>query len=166
MKHNSPSGRRNYGWPLKRILGMWDRNGSTSGSTPWQTCDDDDDDDDDDDEIKQKDRLRRITEIKQTKSTYRFLITMQGVDFLVTLSVGRSSMSRERNQSVSLSTYAEHWSVSCSSNNAFMNMRYGGRWLPTVHITMSPIVSINDTGGRATIHVHTTPNVFHNLLLF
>ena len=47
-----------------------------------------------------------------------------------------------------------------------MNLRYGGRWLPTVHITMRPIVSLNDTGGRATVHVHTAPNVFHNLLAF
>jgi len=31
---------------------------------------------------------------------------------------------------------------------------------------MRPIVSLNDTGGRATVHVHTAPNVFHNLLAF
>jgi len=31
---------------------------------------------------------------------------------------------------------------------------------------MRPIVSLNDTGGRATVYVHTTPNVFHNLLPF
>ena len=35
MKHYSPTGRRNYGRPLKRILDTWDRNGSTSGPTPW-----------------------------------------------------------------------------------------------------------------------------------
>jgi hypothetical protein len=29
---------------LKRLLGTWDRNGSTSGPTSWQTYDDDDDD--------------------------------------------------------------------------------------------------------------------------
>ena len=45
MKHYSPTGRRNYGRPLKRILDTWDRNGSTSGPTPWQIHDDDDDDD-------------------------------------------------------------------------------------------------------------------------
>jgi hypothetical protein len=28
---------------LKRLLGTWDRNGSTSGPTAWQICDDDDD---------------------------------------------------------------------------------------------------------------------------
>ena len=51
MKHSSPSDRRNYGRLLKRLLDTWDRNGSTSGQTPWQIYDDDDDDDDDDDEI-------------------------------------------------------------------------------------------------------------------
>jgi len=35
MKHYSPTGRRNHGRPLKRLLGTWDRNGSTSGPTPW-----------------------------------------------------------------------------------------------------------------------------------
>jgi ferredoxin-thioredoxin reductase catalytic subunit len=43
----SPTGRRNHGRPLKRLLDTWDRNGSTSGPTPWQIYDDDDDDDDD-----------------------------------------------------------------------------------------------------------------------
>ena len=53
IKHYSPTGRRNYGRPLKRLLYTWDRNGSTSGPTPWQMYDDDDvDDDDDDDGIK------------------------------------------------------------------------------------------------------------------
>jgi len=47
MKHYSPTGRRNRGRPLKRLLDTWDRNGSTSGLTPWQIYDDDDDDDDD-----------------------------------------------------------------------------------------------------------------------
>ena len=46
MKHYSPTGRRNHGRPLKRFLKTWDRNGSTSGPTPWQIYDDDDDDDD------------------------------------------------------------------------------------------------------------------------
>jgi hypothetical protein len=50
MKHYSPTGRRNRGRPLKRILDTWDRNGSTSGPTPWQIYDDDDDDGDDDDD--------------------------------------------------------------------------------------------------------------------
>ena len=45
MKHYSPTGRRNHGRPLKRLLDMWDRNGSTSGPTPRQIYDDDDDDD-------------------------------------------------------------------------------------------------------------------------
>jgi len=43
MKHYCPTGRRNHGWPLKRLLDTWDRNGSTSGPTPWQIYDDDDD---------------------------------------------------------------------------------------------------------------------------
>jgi len=47
MKHYSPTGRRNHGRPLTRLLDTWDRNGSISGPTPWQTHDDDDDDDDD-----------------------------------------------------------------------------------------------------------------------
>ena len=41
MKHYSPVGRRNYSRPLKRLLGTWDQNGSTSGPTPWQIDDDD-----------------------------------------------------------------------------------------------------------------------------
>jgi hypothetical protein len=41
MKHYFPTGRRNYGRPLKRFLDTWDRNGSTSGPTPWQWYDDD-----------------------------------------------------------------------------------------------------------------------------
>jgi len=45
MKRYSPTGRRNHGSPLKRLLDTWDRNGSTSGPTPWQIYDDDDDDD-------------------------------------------------------------------------------------------------------------------------
>ena len=49
LKHYSPTGRRNPGRPLKRLLDMWDRNGSTSGPTPWEVYDDNDDDDDDDD---------------------------------------------------------------------------------------------------------------------
>ena len=43
MKQYSPTGRRNHGRPLKRLLVTWDRNGSTSGPTPWQIDDDDDD---------------------------------------------------------------------------------------------------------------------------
>jgi len=50
MKHYSPTGRRNYGRHLKRLLGTWDRNGSTSRPTPWQIYDNDDVDDDDDGE--------------------------------------------------------------------------------------------------------------------
>jgi len=46
MKHYSPSGRRNHGRTLKRLLDTWDRNGSTSGPTAWQIHDYDDDDDD------------------------------------------------------------------------------------------------------------------------
>jgi len=43
MKQYSQTGRRNHGRPpLKRLLDTWDRNGSTSGLTPWQTYDDDD----------------------------------------------------------------------------------------------------------------------------
>ena len=46
-KPYSPTARRNHGRPLKRLLDTWDRNGSTSGPTPWQIYDNDDDDDDD-----------------------------------------------------------------------------------------------------------------------
>ena len=35
MKHYSPTARRNHGRPLKRLLDTWDRNGSTSGPSPW-----------------------------------------------------------------------------------------------------------------------------------
>jgi len=34
MKHYSPTGRRNHGRPLKRLLDTSDRNGSTRGPTP------------------------------------------------------------------------------------------------------------------------------------
>ena len=47
MKHSCPTGRRNHGRHLKGLLDKWDRNGSTSGPTPWQIYDDDDDDDND-----------------------------------------------------------------------------------------------------------------------
>jgi len=40
LKHYSPTGKRNHGRPLKRILDTWDRNGTTSGPTPWQIDDD------------------------------------------------------------------------------------------------------------------------------
>jgi hypothetical protein len=43
MKHYSPTGRRNRGRTLKRLLDTWDRNGSTSDPTPWPIDDDDDD---------------------------------------------------------------------------------------------------------------------------
>ena len=43
MKHYCPTGRRNHGRSLKRLLGTWDRNGSTSGPIPWEIYDDDDD---------------------------------------------------------------------------------------------------------------------------
>jgi hypothetical protein len=39
--HYSPTGRRNHGRPLKRLLDTWDRNGSTSGPTPWKIDEDD-----------------------------------------------------------------------------------------------------------------------------
>jgi len=42
MKYYSPTGRRNHGRPSKRLLDTWDRNGSTSGPTPWEIYDDDD----------------------------------------------------------------------------------------------------------------------------
>ena len=41
MKHYSPTGRRNHGTPLKRLLDTRDWNGSKSGPTPWQIYDDD-----------------------------------------------------------------------------------------------------------------------------
>ena len=40
MKRYSPSGRRNHDRPLKRLLDVRDRNGSTSGATPGQIYDD------------------------------------------------------------------------------------------------------------------------------
>ena len=42
MKYYSLTGRRNHGRPLKRLLDTWDRNGSTSGPTPWKIYYDDD----------------------------------------------------------------------------------------------------------------------------
>jgi len=42
-----PTGRRNHGRPLKRVLDTRDRNGSTSGPTLWKIYDDDDDYNDD-----------------------------------------------------------------------------------------------------------------------
>jgi hypothetical protein len=39
MKRNSPTGRRNHGRPLKRLLNTWDWNGSTSGPTACQIYD-------------------------------------------------------------------------------------------------------------------------------
>jgi hypothetical protein len=36
MKYYSKTGRRNNGRPLKRLVESWDRNGSTSGPTPWK----------------------------------------------------------------------------------------------------------------------------------
>ena len=44
MKHYSSTGRRNHGRPLRRRLDTWDRNGSTSGPTPWNIDDIDDND--------------------------------------------------------------------------------------------------------------------------
>jgi hypothetical protein len=40
MKNYSPTSRRNHGRPFKRLLDAWDRNGPTSGPTPWQIYDD------------------------------------------------------------------------------------------------------------------------------
>ena len=47
IKRYSPNGRRNRCRPLKRLMGMWYRNGSKSDPTTRQIDDDDDDDDDD-----------------------------------------------------------------------------------------------------------------------
>jgi hypothetical protein len=44
MKYYSPTGRRNHGRPLKKLLDTWDRNRSTSGPTPWKIYAVDDDD--------------------------------------------------------------------------------------------------------------------------
>jgi hypothetical protein len=41
MKHYCLTDRRSRGRTLKRLLDTWDRNGPTSGPTPWQICDDD-----------------------------------------------------------------------------------------------------------------------------
>jgi len=43
MKQYFPTGRRNHGRPLKRLLDKWDRNGSTSGPIPWKIDDDNND---------------------------------------------------------------------------------------------------------------------------
>ena len=51
MKQCFTTGRRNHVRPLKRLLDAWDRNGSTSGRTPWKIDDDDDDDDDNHDDL-------------------------------------------------------------------------------------------------------------------
>ena len=61
MKHYCPTGRRNRGRLLKRLLDTWDRNGSTGGPTAWQIYDDDDDDDggDDDDDDDDGDKSQR-----------------------------------------------------------------------------------------------------------
>jgi hypothetical protein len=42
MKQYSPTGSRNHGRPLKRLLDTWDQKQSTSGPTPRQIYDDDD----------------------------------------------------------------------------------------------------------------------------
>jgi hypothetical protein len=42
MKYYSPTGRRNHGRNLKRLLDTWERKGPTSGPTPWKISDDDD----------------------------------------------------------------------------------------------------------------------------
>jgi len=42
MKYYTPTGRRNHGRPLNRLLDMWDWNVSTSGPTPRKIYDDDD----------------------------------------------------------------------------------------------------------------------------
>jgi hypothetical protein len=41
VKQYCPTGRRNHGRPLKRLLVSWDRNRSASSPTPWQVYDDD-----------------------------------------------------------------------------------------------------------------------------
>jgi hypothetical protein len=43
MKLSSPTGRKNRGRALKRLLDTWDRNGSESDPTLWQIDNDDDD---------------------------------------------------------------------------------------------------------------------------
>jgi hypothetical protein len=78
MKHYSPTGRKNHGRPLKRLLDKWDRNISTSGPTPWQIYDDDDDDDvdvdDDDDDDDENVRLIYINVIRKYLVTFRYLM--------------------------------------------------------------------------------------------
>ena len=44
MKHYSPTGRKNHGRPLKRLLDTWDRDGLKSGPSPWKIYYYDDDD--------------------------------------------------------------------------------------------------------------------------
>ena len=66
MKYYSPTGRRNHGRPLKRLLDTWDLNGSTSGPIPWKIYYYDDDYDDDDDKLGSKDKLTSYTYLRQT----------------------------------------------------------------------------------------------------
>jgi hypothetical protein len=48
VKNDTPKGKKNQGRPLKRLLDVWDQNGSTSSPTPRQLDDHGDDGDDDD----------------------------------------------------------------------------------------------------------------------
>jgi len=54
MKHYFPTGSRNNGRPLKKLLDTWDRNGSTSGPTPWQVYDDDDEEEEDETKTRER----------------------------------------------------------------------------------------------------------------
>ena len=88
MKYYFPSGRRNRGRPLKRLLDTWDRNGSTSGPTAWKIYDDDDDDDSDDDDEKRG----YFSNLEQHCSINFKSHRRERTDFL------RVSLSREINQ--------------------------------------------------------------------
>ena len=89
IKHYAPSGRRNHGRPLKRLLDTWDRNGSTSGQTPWKIYDDDNDDDggdnddDDDDDMSKLSSVKRFFTQQQINweesNIYLFAIWCQGI---------------------------------------------------------------------------------------
>jgi hypothetical protein len=69
LKNCSPTGRRNHGRPLKRLLDTWDRNGSTRGLTAWQIYNDDDDE--------EEENSKRWKETRKQKKKIRNRIQIQ-----------------------------------------------------------------------------------------
>ena len=60
---NNNNNNNNRGRPLKRLLDTRDRNGSTSGLTPWQTYYDDDDDDDNNNLLQINNYIRKLRRV-------------------------------------------------------------------------------------------------------